>query len=256
MRITLVLTLALAGCGTPEDRLSDEQAAAEQNQLVETPITIDQPAVAGPAAASPALTYKAVGTEPGWALTIRGATMVYEGDYGSVTIGEATPNGFRPAPGRYAGARLKLTITPGPCSDGMSDLIYRHNVRLMADSKAVTGCGGGTVAPAGLAGTSWTVTAINGRATPGGVGYFLNFTPDTLSAKFGCNGMGGGWRLNGDHLSTGDLSQTLIGCPEPSATFEGQGSAVLRSNMRIERTNGDAMRLVSEAGSIGLQRVH
>ena len=254
MRMTLILAITLAGCGSPEDRLSDEHAAAEQNQKIEAPVAIEQPATPSPAPASPAIAYKAVGTEPGWALKINGATTVYEGDYGSVTISEATPAGFRPAPGRYAGARLKLTITPGPCSDGMSDLTYRHKVRLMADGKAITGCGGGTVQQVGLASTNWTVIAINGRATPGGAGYFLNFTLDTLSAKFGCNGMGGGWRLNGDHLSTGDLSQTLIGCPEPSATFERLGNAVLRSNMRLERTGGETMRLVSEAGSIDLKR--
>ena len=252
MRLFLLGALTLASCGANDDRLTDEQAAAAQNVVIEPPVAIDQPfpSPANPAAA----TYKAVGTEPGWALTIAGAAMSYEGDYGSVKISEPTPANFRPAPGRYAGTRLKLTITPGPCSDGMSDLIYRQTVRLVADSKSVKGCGGGTVAPDGLVGTNWIVAAINGRPTPGGTGYFINFAESELSAKFGCNSISGPWRLNGDHLSTSDLVQTEMGCPRPAETFERLGSAVLRSNMRIERTSGEQIRLVSEAGSIDLRR--
>ena len=252
MRIVLLGALALASCGANDDRLTDEQAAAAQNVVIEPPVAIDQPL---PSPINPASgTYKAVGTEPGWALTISGATMSYEGDYGSVKISEPTPATFRPAPGRYAGTRLKLTITPGPCSDGMSDLVYRQTVRLVADGKTVEGCGGGTVAPDGLAGTNWTVAAINGRPTPGGPSYFLSFTGDELSAKFGCNSIGGGYRVNGDHLSTTDLVQTEMACPGPAMRFERLGSAILSSSMRIEPISGTAIRLVSEAGSIDLRR--
>ena len=252
MRIFILGALALAGCGANDDRLTEEQAAAAQNFSAETPVAIDQPL---PPPASPATAnYKAVGTEPGWALTISGATMRYDGDYGSVKINAPTPASFRPAPGSYAGTRLKLTISPGPCSDGMSDLVYRQTVRLVADGKTVEGCGGGTIAPAGLAETSWIVTAINGRATPGGQNYFVNFAASDLSAKFGCNSIGGGFRLNGDHLSTTNLLQTEMACPGPSMTFERRGSAVLSSNMRVERISGETMRLVSEAGSIDLRR--
>ncbi|MEO6112999.1 MAG: META domain-containing protein [Sphingomicrobium sp.] len=251
-----LLTAALAGCGDPNDRLSDEQAAAGRNSPIESPAAINEPAARAPApqAGAGRVIFKAVGTEPGWALTVRHETMEYLGDYGSVRITAPTPANFRPAPGRYDAGQLTLTISPGPCSDGMSDLVYRQTVRLVADGKAVNGCGGGTIAPDKLADTSWTVAAINGRATPGGPGYFVSFSASEVSAKFGCNGMGGAFRLNGDHLSTSNLAQTLIGCPEPAATFERQGSAVLRSNMRIERLSGELIRLVSEAGSIDLRR--
>jgi len=252
MRIYFLGALALAGCGQNEDRLTDEQVAAVQNFPVETPVAIDQPL---PPPANPvAVSYQARGTEPGWALTINGATMTYEGDYGSVTIVEPTPANFRTTPGSYVGQRLKLTIAPGPCSDGMSDLVYRQTVRLVADGKAVDGCGGGTVAPDGLAGTNWNVSAINGRATPGGAGYFVSFAASDLTAKLGCNSISGTWRRNGDHLSTADLTQTEMGCTEPAASFERLGSAVLGSNMRIEPISGEKMRLVSEAGSIDLRR--
>lgn len=106
----------------------------------------------------------------------------------------------------------------------------------------------------GLAGTKWVVTAINGRPTPGGAGYFVHFTESDIAAKFGCNSIGGGYRLNGDHLSTSDLAQTEMACPGPAMTVERLGGAVLSSNMRVERISGERLRLVSEAGSIDLQR--
>lgn len=241
MRIFFLCALALAGCGN-----STDPAPNMVEPSASSPVAI-------PVAPAPAA-YHAVGTEPGWALTIAGATMNYEGDYGTVKISEPTPAGFKPEPGDYAGQRIKLTISAGPCSDGMSDRSYRQTVRLVADGKTVEGCGGGTAATDGLADSKWNVTAINGRATPSGASYVLAFTDDKLSATFGCNGISGKYQVNGDHVSTSGLIQTEMGCAEPAMTFERQGSGVLGSNMRVERIGDDQLRLVSEAGSIDLRR--
>jgi len=110
--------------------------------------------------------------------------------------------------------------------------------------------------PSALAGSGWTVVKINDRPTPRGNQYFIRFEGGRLSAQFGCNGMGGAYTLNGDHLSVPSLQQTLMGCPEPAMRFESEGGAVLRSNVRIERPDGRTMRLVSEAGSIDLELVN
>ena len=257
--LLLVATALLAACGEPADRLSDEDAAAEQSPALldeqneseeeaPAPSALPEADVAGP------VLYKAVGTEPGWALTVRSARMDYEGDYGEVKIAEPTPPDFRTGHGTFRSGKLRVTISAGPCSDGMSDLIYRQTVRVTADGRTVSGCGGGTIAPATLAGTSWSVVSVNGKAVPGGGDYFIQFSENRLSAKFGCNSLSGGYRVNGDHLSVGDMQQTLIGCPEPAATFERDGSAVLRSNVRVERIGGERLRLVSEAGTIELKR--
>ncbi len=263
-RIFFLCALALAACGnddrlTPEQAAAEqaaaEQAAAEQNAAIGAPaddVPPPPPPSSGPVPAG--LAYKAVGTEPGWALTVRGAGMTYQGDYGTVTISEPTPAGFRPAPGSYVGKRIKLSITPGPCSDGMSDFSYRHTVRLTADGKTVEGCGGGTIAPATLAGTNWRVTALNGRAMPVGASYSMAFAGDTLTARFGCNTLSGRYQANGDHVSVGDLTQTEMACARPEMALEEQGGRILSSNMRVERIGGDTMRLVSEAGSIDLRR--
>ena len=120
---------------------------------------------------------------------------------------------------------------------------------------ALAGCGapGDRLSPVGIVETNWTVIEINDRPTPG-TGYFITFAGSEIAAQFGCNRISGRWRLNGDHLSTSDLVQTEMGCPRPAETFERLGSAVLRSNMRIERTSGEQIRLVGEAGSIDLRR--
>ena len=196
--------------------------------------------------------FRAVGNEPGWALTVDRQRMDYVGDYGETRISAPAPPGFQPRPGRWTSGRLAVTISAGPCSDGMSDLVYRLRVRVDAAGNAVSGCGGGTIPSSTLDGTSWSVVAVNGRSTPRGDNYFVRFEGSTLSAKFGCNGMGGDYSVNGDHLSVASLRQTLMGCPEPAMSFENDGGAVLRSNVRIERPDGRTMRLVSEAGSIDL----
>ena len=149
-----------------------------------------------------------------------------------------------------------MTISAGPCSDGMSDLTYRQTVRVTADGRTVSGCGGGTIASNTLAGTNWSVVSVNGRPAPGGGDYYVRFSDKVLSAKFGCNAMGGAYRINGDHLSVPEMEQTLIGCPEPSASFERRARAILRSNVRVEKIGGERLRLVSEAGTIELRRAN
>ena len=257
--IVLAAMLLAAGCGEPSDRLTDDEASVEQSpailddsnaasEVIEAASELPEPEDSG------AVLYKAVGNEPGWSLTIRPARMDYAGDYGQVNIAEPTPPSFRPAHGTYRSGKLQLTISAGPCSDGMSDLIYRQTVRVTADGRTVSGCGGGTIAPNTLAGTSWSVVAVNGRPVTGGGDYYVQFSDQTLNAKFGCNSMGGAYRVNGDHLSVANLQQTLMGCPEPAATFEREASLLLRSNIRVEKIGGERLRLVSEAGTVDLKR--
>ncbi len=145
-RPALFLCALLAGCGAPADRLTDEEAAAGQNATIEETVPIDIPEpVNSPPVEAPVPAYQALGTEPGWTLSVTPKTITYEGDYGSVTITETTPKRFRPAPGTYAGTRLTVTIAATECSDGMSERTYRHTVTVIADGKSVSGCGGGTV---------------------------------------------------------------------------------------------------------------
>lgn len=104
-----------------------------------------------------------------------------------------------------------------------------------------------------LAGTSWRVVAIDGQPISTAGDYSMRFDANGgVGARFGCNSMGGQYRLTGDILTVSDLATTLMGCPEPAATHERQGSAVLGQPMRIAFTSNERMYLSNPAGSIAL----
>lgn len=105
-----------------------------------------------------------------------------------------------------------------------------------------------------LGGSQWRVAAVNGRATPSSGDYHVRFDGSRIGARFGCNGMGGTWRLEGARLVVSDLVQTLMGCPEPAGSLEQQGSAVLNRPMSMTATGGSQLLLGNERGSILLHR--
>lgn len=103
-------------------------------------------------------------------------------------------------------------------------------------------------------GTRWRVTAINGRTTPEVGDYQLQFRNGGIGGRFGCNSMGGRYSVARDVMIVRDLASTLMGCPEPAASFETQGFAVLNQPMRIVWSSGRALTLSNAAGSIALER--
>lgn len=121
---------------------------------------------------------------------------------------------------------------------------------------AVQACAATPTTPAPiteLKGTSWRVVAVNSRPAPATGDYSMRFdSGGGIGARFGCNSMGGQYRLAGDLLTVSNLASTLMGCPEPAATFERDGAAVLGRPMRIAFTSNDRMMLSNAAGSIAL----
>ena len=107
---------------------------------------------------------------------------------------------------------------------------------------------------ADLTGTDWRVVMVNGRQTPAQGDYSMRFgAGGAFGAKFGCNLMGGEYRLAGGILTVGNLNQTLMGCPEPAMAFESQGSAILQQPMLVAFTGSKRMTLSNSAGSIALR---
>jgi heat shock protein HslJ len=111
-----------------------------------------------------------------------------------------------------------------------------------------------TASQASFDGTRWHVVAINGNATPTIGDYSIQFTQGNVGARFGCNHIGGRYSAVGDTLRTFDIRSTLMGCPEPAATFEHQGSAVLTSPMGIAWFGKARLTLSNSNGSIALER--
>ena len=103
-------------------------------------------------------------------------------------------------------------------------------------------------------GTSWHVTAIDGRATPASGNYSMSFSGGEIAARFGCNSIGGRYSASGETLSATEVRSTLMGCPEPAATFERDGLAVLNQPMHVTWNGAGALTLTNAVGSIALQR--
>jgi heat shock protein HslJ len=111
-----------------------------------------------------------------------------------------------------------------------------------------------------VAGTAWQVHSVNGRQPPATGDYSVRFEGNgSLGARFGCNSMGGHYSISRTTLQVSDLVQTLMGCPEPAATFESQASAILRAPMQMGRSASDRapyeyLSLKNQAGEIILMR--
>ena len=74
----------------------------------------------------------------------------------------------------------------------------------------VTGCATTPAPTAGLAGTSWQISTIDGA--PAAEGSMLSFEADSLSASAGCNGLSGSYALSGSTLTSGPLAATRMYC--------------------------------------------
>lgn len=103
--------------------------------------------------------------------------------------------------------------------------------------------------------TRWHVTAINGRATPAKGEYRIAFSDGRLSARFGCNSIGGAYVVTRDTITTSELISTMMACGDPADSFEHAGSAVLNAPMRTNWTSSQRLRLSNNAGTIDLARL-
>ena len=106
--------------------------------------------------------------------------------------------------------------------------------------------------PGSVAGTSWRVAAVNGRATPRMGDFTMRFDARTFGAKFGCNGIGGDYVQRGNIIDPGATTGTLMACPD--MTYEAQGSRILQQDMRVIWNSLGALRLANRGGTIDLRR--
>lgn len=128
MRYVPILALTLAACGPGGDSLvpgdkSDKQPFAG--------IGADE-------------VLQLTGTEPFWGGSVSGGSLTYstpDNPEGSLTSVERFPGrGGLSFSGELEGARLDLMVTPGTCSDGMSDRTYPFTATLKLGEETRTGC--------------------------------------------------------------------------------------------------------------------
>jgi len=211
---------------------------------------------AAPATAQPA-TYRAVGTEPFWSVTITPRQMRYETPAGrAVTVATPRPAHPRPTGRIYSTSRLRVSIRTAPCSDGMSDRTYADTVDVTVDGRELHGCGGGFVEAVNLTNTNWRITAINGLGVPADGRYQMEYTEDRLSGRAGCNSFSGPYRLDGRRLHAGPLMSTRMACFAGAAMRnEAAALEILGGPVTISRPREQALELRGAAGSISLRIV-
>jgi heat shock protein HslJ len=121
---------------------------------------------------------------------------------------------------------------------------------LAAAAALCAGCTAINLGPDTLQGMTWRIATLNGTPMPAVGDYTMRFNPGgNFGARFGCNHMGGRYRIAGSTLTVSDVTTTLIGCPEPERTFEAQGSAILQQPMQVSFTSNERMSLSNAAGT-------
>lgn len=105
--------------------------------------------------------------------------------------------------------------------------------------------GGGDNANGGLGGTDWTVTSIAGTATIPDARPTMRFAVQgQVAGSDGCNQYSGPFRTDGQDISVGRLSSTLIGC-EPLLSAQAQAFT--------EALTGAATWRLTEGGGLELR---
>jgi heat shock protein HslJ len=96
-----------------------------------------------------------------------------------------------------------------------------------------------------LAGTSWTVKRVNGRAMPAGEHARLNFKTRRFGGFFDCNYQGGRYRIDGSRLRFSDFVSTAMGCERD--TSPPSFTDAIR-HARFYRLNGNRLLLLGARG--------
>ena len=162
MRRAALIMLSLSACGgepTPPP-MANGSAVSPQNAIVAPIAAATAPTTApkSPAAVAPVIRkppvsrgtpppnrsepdYRAIGTEPFWAASIRGDKLVLERPDHPPRIFRVVRSDDRRAI-RYGGEGFAMTVSEGPCGDGMSDAIWSDRVQIAYGDGTLKGCGG------------------------------------------------------------------------------------------------------------------
>ncbi|MGZ8311916.1 MAG: META domain-containing protein [Allosphingosinicella sp.] len=197
--------------------------------------------------------YRALGTEPFWAVTIANGQMAFDAPDGPRFSVPAPPPRTTFNGHRYETSRLTMGVTHGVCSDGMSDRRYADTVMVIVDGRTLNGCGGAILAPETLADTSWAISEIDGLTVEGDE-YFVQFDADRMSGKAGCNRFSGSYSVSGETMILGPVAATRMACPGPRMEHERRALQVLSGAVRVMHPDGDTLVLTGNGGTLRLRR--
>lgn len=147
LAVALVLPIVLASCqaapsGPVPPAPSDTAAAAGPDVIDAEDDTGGEAETFDGITASE--TVRFTGTEPFWGGQVAGSTLTYstpENQEGSeITVNRFAGRGGVSWNGAHQGARFVLAVTPGECSDGMSDRTYPFVATLEVAGEQRSGC--------------------------------------------------------------------------------------------------------------------
>ena len=204
---------------------------------------------APPVEAAPA-TYKALGTEPFWSLSIEGKRMVFNlADkhhvFGASTVARPSLNGWR-----YVSKTITADVTFAPCSDGMSERMYKDTVTVIVGKETYKGCGGGILPPASLERTVWRIASIYSTRIAANQGALISFGDGHMIGTVGCNRLGSDYTYAAGKLGFGPVMSTRMACQEPLSSQEYAFVSLLGASPSTSFTNNGALVLTGKDGRV------
>ena len=261
MKLSHMLMMAVAPLGL--------MACSGEPPAPQTPAETEAPAEPEPEAEPAAWTGR--GNEPGWTVTLDGATLTYIYAYGEGRYEAPQPAAEAIEGGRrYATADgvLSVTVLDKVCADDMSGMPYPQTVTVQMEDARVQGCGGDTN---DLLKGAWTVTEVNGAPALAGSELTMTFEAEAapapanpaqfvpvggrISGKAGCNGYGGDYTISGEGLVIGDVFHTEMACePDLMAQEAAFLDAISRVSMIIFDATGEMELRDAEFRQLTLRR--
>lgn len=141
-----VLALSMAGCtgDTSETTRTDSPATQNPGEVAGTAVPGDTDDRRPFGEIGPGDTVRFTGNEPFWGGEVTGASLTYSTpenqDGTTIQVEHFAGRGGISYGGQFDGAPFDMMITPGECSDGMSDRTYPYTVTLAVRGEQRRGC--------------------------------------------------------------------------------------------------------------------
>lgn len=108
-----------------------------------------------------------------------------------------------------------------------------------------------------LEGSEWELQAIGGKAVTVERKPTLTFTPERVSAYYGCNRGGGAYTVKGTALKFGALMSTKMACGEAQDRLETEFSLALSKALRYSlSSDGMTLRILGGGKSLSFKRMN
>ncbi|HEV2865914.1 MAG TPA: META domain-containing protein [Allosphingosinicella sp.] len=216
--------------------------------------------IAAPAASAQAQSYRAVGVEQNWTLTIADGVLRFERPGHEPVSAPASPPERTEYGDRYQAGPVTVETIPYPCRDPLSGARYRDSVEVTVSGEEFGGCGGRIFPADSLEFTSWHFSAIDGHPTQltGDLlrdgRYAVDFGPGMLVGYSGCNRFHANYVRDGNRLTVSLQGRGITRCAPPIGPLEQRLFEILSQPLEISFADSEALTLSGPQGSIRLKR--